>query len=329
MALDDYKITTSDYTSKDISSLADRPALTASQLKARFDSLVKNVVAVKFNGLIDALVTAIAGLMSKVTGGTAGNFASLSSDGSIADSGKKAADFVLATNVIDLAHGGTGEETASAAIGALSESVACTNTGSATNKYTKIATVTCALYDHASGILQIQDAGSEKHYGLLQFCFTGAGTSVDVNRLMWISSSGYEAYAISIDATHVAIYIKIPHSYSISVVSFIGAHNGSVVLHGAQTLSDSLPDTPVATSVGSRMEYSTTITLTATHYTYDVAVSWATTDMWFEAISMDYPALFPARSYCIENGTVRIGLNKIPGTTYDGYSLNVKICGWK
>ena len=71
MALTDFKIVESDYTGRDISGLPNRPALPAPTLKARFDALVKNVVKVKFNGFIDAVVTAVSGLVSKVSGGTA------------------------------------------------------------------------------------------------------------------------------------------------------------------------------------------------------------------------------------------------------------------
>ena len=74
MALDDYKIAGADYAGKDISGLSNRPAMTAAQLKARFDALVKNVVAVKLNGLINELKTALAALATKVTGATSGNF---------------------------------------------------------------------------------------------------------------------------------------------------------------------------------------------------------------------------------------------------------------
>lgn len=55
MSLTDLKITAADYTGKDISGLADRPALTAAQLKARFDALVKDLLAGRINGVIDLL----------------------------------------------------------------------------------------------------------------------------------------------------------------------------------------------------------------------------------------------------------------------------------
>lgn len=59
MAIGDLKFQSSDFTGKDIASLADRPGdagMTAAQLKARFDQIPKMMVALgNFNGLIDAL----------------------------------------------------------------------------------------------------------------------------------------------------------------------------------------------------------------------------------------------------------------------------------
>ena len=55
MSLTALKITAADSTGKDISGLADRPALTAAQLKARFDALVKDLLAGRINGVIDLL----------------------------------------------------------------------------------------------------------------------------------------------------------------------------------------------------------------------------------------------------------------------------------
>ena len=57
----DLKIHTSEYTGKDISGLPNKPSeagYSASELKAMFDSLVKNLTAVRFNQLIDVLTTA-------------------------------------------------------------------------------------------------------------------------------------------------------------------------------------------------------------------------------------------------------------------------------
>lgn len=56
MTLVDLKITASDYTGKDVSSLPDSVSGQASTVKARFDALVKELVATRFNALIDAIV---------------------------------------------------------------------------------------------------------------------------------------------------------------------------------------------------------------------------------------------------------------------------------
>lgn len=59
MAISDLKFQSSDFTGKDIASLADRPGdsgMTAAQLKARFDQIPKMMLALgNFNDLIDAL----------------------------------------------------------------------------------------------------------------------------------------------------------------------------------------------------------------------------------------------------------------------------------
>lgn len=58
MAISNYKIAAGDYTNKDVASLPNVPGesgYTPEQVKSRFDSLVKNVVAPKYNNLIDAL----------------------------------------------------------------------------------------------------------------------------------------------------------------------------------------------------------------------------------------------------------------------------------
>lgn len=58
MAISNYKIAVGDYANKDVASLPNVPGesgYTPEQVKARFDSLVKNVVAPKYNNLIDAL----------------------------------------------------------------------------------------------------------------------------------------------------------------------------------------------------------------------------------------------------------------------------------
>lgn len=55
---DDYKLQASDYTGHDIAGLADVVSGQAATLKARFDSLVKDVVAARFNALLSALDSA-------------------------------------------------------------------------------------------------------------------------------------------------------------------------------------------------------------------------------------------------------------------------------
>ena len=58
MALTDYKITDGDITQNGVQSQADKLSGTATQNKRVFDKLITDVVKVKLNGLIDALVTA-------------------------------------------------------------------------------------------------------------------------------------------------------------------------------------------------------------------------------------------------------------------------------
>ena len=58
MIIQDLKITSEDYTSKDIAGLPDRPSeagMSAADLKARFDAATKRIVQPKFNQLIDLL----------------------------------------------------------------------------------------------------------------------------------------------------------------------------------------------------------------------------------------------------------------------------------
>ena len=52
---DDYKLQASDYTGHDIESLPDVVSGQAATLKARFDSLVKDVVAARFNSFLSGL----------------------------------------------------------------------------------------------------------------------------------------------------------------------------------------------------------------------------------------------------------------------------------
>lgn len=76
MAISNYKIAVGDYANKDVASLPNVPGesgYTPEQVKARFDSLVKNVVAPKYNNLIDALTASGGaseiGAVNEVVGG--------------------------------------------------------------------------------------------------------------------------------------------------------------------------------------------------------------------------------------------------------------------
>lgn len=64
MALTDYKITGEDIGSKGITAAPDKLTGTAAENKALFDRLVREIVAEKMNGLIDAVVTELAGKMA-------------------------------------------------------------------------------------------------------------------------------------------------------------------------------------------------------------------------------------------------------------------------
>ena len=59
MALNTHKIQASDYEGKDIASLPVRPTVSASELQAAFDKLVKEVVVPKFNALIEELASVV------------------------------------------------------------------------------------------------------------------------------------------------------------------------------------------------------------------------------------------------------------------------------
>ena len=63
MALTDHKITDSDISTNGVQSAPDKLTGTAAENKAIFDKLIKNVVQDCLNGLIDELVTALAGKM--------------------------------------------------------------------------------------------------------------------------------------------------------------------------------------------------------------------------------------------------------------------------
>ncbi|MDD2569275.1 MAG: hypothetical protein PHQ49_06480 [Clostridia bacterium] len=77
MTLTDYKITAADYFGNDVASLPDKLTGTVGENKAVFDRLVKHVVAVKLNGLIDALSSAtgsISGLDADKLDGQEGSY---------------------------------------------------------------------------------------------------------------------------------------------------------------------------------------------------------------------------------------------------------------
>ncbi|MGN1451430.1 MAG: hypothetical protein ACI4XQ_04995 [Eubacteriales bacterium] len=83
MALTDHKVDPlSDYAGRDISGLPDVPAISSEQLKARFDSLVKDVVVPKYNALIDELGEPA----HRVISAPEGNLAMFGENGEIADS---------------------------------------------------------------------------------------------------------------------------------------------------------------------------------------------------------------------------------------------------
>lgn len=77
MGIETNKIVPSDFTGKDVASLSDTPSadgVTASQLKDQFDASSKEVVAVKFNALIDALMGEEGAASIGISGtGTSGN----------------------------------------------------------------------------------------------------------------------------------------------------------------------------------------------------------------------------------------------------------------
>ena len=77
MGIETNKIAPSDFTGKDVASLSDTPSadgVTASELKDQFDASSKEVVAVKFNALIDALMGEQGAASIGISGtGTVGN----------------------------------------------------------------------------------------------------------------------------------------------------------------------------------------------------------------------------------------------------------------
>lgn len=79
----------SDYVGRDIESLPDVPGLSSAELKARFDALTKQVVAPKFNGLINELGNPPS---FDETGIITGNLPEVAENGKIIDSGIPASE---------------------------------------------------------------------------------------------------------------------------------------------------------------------------------------------------------------------------------------------
>ena len=76
MALDTHKIKSSDYEGKDIAALPVRPTISAAELQAAFDRLVKEVVVPKFNALIEELAGSLgADAVGKTIAGMSGQSA--------------------------------------------------------------------------------------------------------------------------------------------------------------------------------------------------------------------------------------------------------------
>ncbi len=76
MALDTHKILSSDYEGKDIAALPTRPTISAAELQAAFDRLVKEVVVPKFNALIEELAGSLgADAVGKTISGMSGQSA--------------------------------------------------------------------------------------------------------------------------------------------------------------------------------------------------------------------------------------------------------------
>ena len=73
MDFEDLKIVSSDYTGQDVASLPDVVSGQATALKARFDNLVKNLVATRFNALIDGIKEQVvpSGVVKAFAGSTA------------------------------------------------------------------------------------------------------------------------------------------------------------------------------------------------------------------------------------------------------------------
>ena len=76
MALSDYRITEADYKNKDIAALPVRPTISAAELQAAFDRLVKEVVVPKLNAMLEELASAVgANAIGKAVSGMSGQSA--------------------------------------------------------------------------------------------------------------------------------------------------------------------------------------------------------------------------------------------------------------
>ena len=74
LSLTDYKILSSDYPDHDVASLPVRPQISAAELQAAFDSLVKDVVVPKLNDVLDTLSSAAgADVIGKTVPGVSAN----------------------------------------------------------------------------------------------------------------------------------------------------------------------------------------------------------------------------------------------------------------
>ena len=76
MALSDYRITEADYKNKDIAALPVRPTISAAELQAAFDRLVKEVVVPKLNAMLEELASSVgADAIGKAISGMSGQSA--------------------------------------------------------------------------------------------------------------------------------------------------------------------------------------------------------------------------------------------------------------
>lgn len=312
MALDDYKIVDADYTGKDVSGLADKPTLTAAQLKARFDSLVKNVVAVRYNACIDALKTLIAGLASKVTGATNGNFAGLDADGNLTDSGKNAGDFEPLSIVRHTVYKNSlGEEWFKILSFPISER----------------ATVKISCYSSHASILQ------RGHWEMIINRDLDGNIRAD---LIYSTNVVTSKFSVRSDSGVLKLYFSTPQYTEFTILSevIIGDATLTTYADTAETPSGTevtvnYADTAV---IARRREASASITLSAIVFQYEVTVAWATPSMWFQAIRTDEIMSYfthPIRAYCETAGKVKVYLNMYPDAAQNGTTMNLKISGWR